>query len=148
MSELDVELVQTALRLLEIRAVAVSEAARMLALAGSREEFLAHLLLRRDSLSPYLDITSAIRRVASSGGREPATPRRHYEDLGSSRQAYIELEDRLKTVIAGASRSQAIFTDTESAMRIFSNRVAADSPPRPKTRSTVAAAGPLAIAAQ
>ena len=148
MSQLDLELVSTALRLLEKRTVAAGEAASLLALVGSREELLAHLLLRRDSLSAHPDIVAAIQRVASSGGREPATPRRQYDDFALSRQAYQQLDDRLKSLVTAAARSIADFSNTESAMRTYYERIAPNWYPQPESRPTTASVEPLAIAAQ
>lgn len=124
MLSFDIEMVQTALRLLENRSVSTGEAAALLDLVESREEFLAHLLLRRDSLSAHPDIVSAIRQVASNGGREPVTARQQHDDLELPRQAYFELEARLASLIADASRPDEIFSQAESAMRIFRTQIA------------------------
>jgi hypothetical protein len=102
-------------------APAPRDAARLAALVGSWEELLAHLLLRRDSLTP--DIAAAIRLAAKARG-DAATPR----PLGPDAIRLRETDEALAAAITALTAAEAASRSAGDALTAALGAHAAERP--------------------
>jgi|SRR5579871_382672 hypothetical protein len=113
-------LVAKVIGILEKRALSIDDAQRLMALVGSREEFLAHLLLRRGSFARYPALLSAFADAANTACAEQTTQRQEHLDASRRRAAYEQLDQALGTIIGQTNQLHDSFNTADVAMKLFS----------------------------
>ncbi|HWB50481.1 MAG TPA: hypothetical protein VG651_15330 [Stellaceae bacterium] len=128
MPRLTSELVTAALRLLEGKTPGGAEAERLARLVESREEFLAHLLLRRKSFAAHPELLAAFERAATSAlPAAQTTRRREQDDAARQRAAHQELEETLRGILTEVERLDKNERTAESAISRFVQQAPAAS---------------------
>ena len=111
------QLVLDTVRLLEGKAPTPEEAAALARLVGSREEWLAHLLLRRGALHAYPEIVAAIQQAAASAPRAATERPMRGDATGRRQEEFLALDAALQARFADDVEGRA-----EVALRQFKLR--------------------------
>lgn len=77
---LEAENVESGFEMLKGKAISSSEAARLAALFGDRQELLAYLILRERAFANWPEVTAALRATALAVYVAPRTPRTEHGD--------------------------------------------------------------------
>lgn len=131
MSELKPELIVYALALLENVTVDLTEAERLRRLLGeSREEFVAHLFLRRRSFDGAPELKQALesaRKLVAGPRTIPAYP----YDRGKASSATQRLEEKMTELMKSFDANSEAMTQLQSALAEFRRSVPRDGTLRP-----------------
>jgi hypothetical protein len=122
------QLVRDAVRLLEGEVMPAEKAAALARLVGSREELLAHLLVRRRALHAFPEILAGLSAAAAEVGAGPATDRPEQAgDAARDRADFLVLDAALRALFAGTAADEA---DNKAARALRRFRGELAQPPR------------------
>jgi hypothetical protein len=123
-------LVARAIQMFECRSISGDEAQRLVRLVGSREEFLAHLVIKRKAFASHPGLLEAIANVAKSTGAEPTTRRGEPMAMDASRSwaVHEHLDLALGSLIKQMSESHEAFTAADAAVSLLT-RIRSSAPP-------------------
>lgn len=111
------QLVLDTVRLLEGQMLPPEGARALARRVGSREEWLAHLLTSRRSLSAYPEIVAAIKAAALAVPRAASERPQPGDDAARERQEFLALDAALQALFAGEPRDGAQGEATDALQR-------------------------------
>lgn len=76
-----------------------TDASRLAEALGSREEFLAHLIVKTDFLRLHSEVRAALKAIATESGYEALTKRDIDGPLAAARNSVVELSGVLRSLV-------------------------------------------------
>lgn len=119
---LDPSFVSRFMKMLTNKSLSDAEASELAETLGSREEFLAYLIIRSDFLSVHGDVRPTLMAVAVESGYEALTKRKIDGPLAASRGPVSDLGTTLLSIMEAEKGSRDSFTklaDIEQQMVRF-----------------------------
>ena len=119
---LDGAFVRTIMRICGEFAITSTEADGICTLLGTRDEFLAWLLLRKNLAAKHRDIGEALVESAAAAVVVFATPRKESTFPVFEGQDRLALEKSLKALVAASESSLPIIADVTTALTSIASR--------------------------
>jgi hypothetical protein len=119
---LDGAFVRTIMRICGEFAITSTEADAICTLLGTRDEFLAWLLLRKNLAAKHRDIGEALVESAAAGVVDFATPRKESAFPIFEREDRLALEKSLKALVAASDSSLPVTADVTAALTSIASR--------------------------
>lgn len=96
---LEPSFVRKFMTMLTSQVVSDAEASQLAGILGTREEFLAYLVVKSDFLTVHSDVRAVLMTAAHESGYEASTKRQVDGSLAASRSSSSELSNALRSVM-------------------------------------------------